>query len=597
MRRLALQLWDSFRLRDPHGRTRKPARRPVNRRLEVEALELRAVPTAGIAGALTGTAFVDHNGTGIFSAGDPGLAGVTVTLSGTTSLGTSISTSTTTQANGSFQFLNVPKGTYQLSAGGISGYLGSSLTFGNVHGPQGVNVVSGVPVAPGHNLSAGVSVRGLAPDSIWLGQFLSTSTSADLPSGGTAGAGSAAASGPFVKTAISNVTLSNGGSSQTIDLLGHFSAPDLGTSMVRLHTALGTINLELFDQQAPQTVQNFIDYIESGKYANTIFHRRTNVTNDGLAVLQGGGFTFTAGSPATLPSVTAFPNVADEVGAANTPGTIAMAKGGSAGSANSQFFFNMSDNTNVLSPQNQTNGGFTVFGKIADAASQAVVNALYNFPIHNESSANSAMNEIPLKGFTDNDTNFPGTATATDFALITSAEVVSRNEKLTYTVKSDNTHAVTATLGTGDSERLTLAPVQIGTATITVTATDQFGQTASTTFKVTVGGTNTAPVVNSVTLSPTSPTAADTITATVTDSDPQNNPVTLTYVWQVTPAGSSTPTTVQTTSHVSSLTDTLSPSKFSALLQTGDNKITVTVTPNDGLLDGTPVVSTVDITV
>jgi cyclophilin family peptidyl-prolyl cis-trans isomerase len=596
MRRLALQLWDAFYLRDPHRRARKPARRPVNRRLEVEALELRAVPTANnIAGTLIGTAFVDHNADGVLSAGDATLPGVTVTLSGTTYLGTSIDTSTATGAGGQFQFLNVPRGTYQLSAGSISGYLGGSLTFGNVHGPAGVDIVSGVPVAPGHDLNAAVSVRGLAPDSVWLGQFLSTSTSADLPSG-TAGAGSAAASGPFVKTAISDVTLTNGGSSQTIDLLAHFSAPDLGTSMVRLNTALGAINLDLFDQQAPQTVQNFIDYIESGKYANTIFHRRTDLTKDGLAVLQGGGFTFTSGTSTTLPSVTAFPNVADEVGAANTPGTIAMAKGSSSGSANSQFFFNLSDNTNVLSPQNQTNGGFTVFGKIADAASQNVVNELAAFTVHNESSANSAMNEIPLKGsFTDNDSNFPSKATASDFALITSAQVISRNESLTYTVTSSNTHAVTATLGSGDPERLTLAPVQIGTATITVTATDQFGQTASTTFKVTVGGTNTAPVVNSVTLSPTSPTPADTITATVTDSDAQNNPITLTYVWQVTPTGSSTPTTVMTTSHSSSLTDTLKPSDLHTPLQAGD-KITVTVTPNDGLLDGTPVVTSVDIT-
>src|SRR5207253_2855379 len=70
----------------------------------------------------------------------------------------------------------------------------------------------------------------------------------------------------------------------------------------------------------------------------------------------------------------------------------------------------------------------------------------------------------------------------------------SRTDVLTYTVSSSNPAVATAALTTTLQGQLAVTPVQIGTATITVTATDLFGNTASTTFKVTVKGTNTAPV-------------------------------------------------------------------------------------------------------
>jgi cyclophilin family peptidyl-prolyl cis-trans isomerase len=545
----------------------------------VEALEDRCVPSANLADSLGGVAFVDHNGTGTFGPGDVALPGVTVNLSGTTYLGTSISASATTDANGSFRFLNVPRGTYRLSSGPATGYLAGSLTFGGVRGPTGVNVVSGVALPAGQSVSAGVGFRGLAPEFISLALFLSTTTAADFPTG-AGGSGSAAASGPFLRTPVAAVSLANGTATQVIDLAGHFSAPDLGDSMVRLDVSAGTfsgaVNLELFDQQAPQTVQNFIDYINSGQYTNTVFHRLTNLSKDGLAVLQAGGFTFTAGtSGTTLPAVPAFPNVADEVGAPNTAGTIAMAKTGSADSANSQFFFNLADNSTALSPQNQSNGGFTVFGKIADAASQQVVDTLAALPVSDESAANGAMNEIPLSNYTG--TNFPSDATASNFVVVTDAKVISRNEVLTYTASSSDPGVVTATINPADPERLTLGAAGVGSATVTVTATDQFGSSATTTFTVTV---TDQPPTATVTLSSASPNPTDTLTATATDSDPDGNPVTLTYVWQV------NGTTVKTTPGTGSLTDTLDLTAIAGGVNPGDT-VTVQVTPNDGVLNGT----------
>src|SRR6516162_3222055 len=94
----------------------EPARRVyAKRRLELEALEDRCLLSANVAPMVSGQAFVDAAHTGTFQAGDAVLPGVTVTLSGTTYLDTSINATTTTDANGRFQFLLVPNGTYQLS--------------------------------------------------------------------------------------------------------------------------------------------------------------------------------------------------------------------------------------------------------------------------------------------------------------------------------------------------------------------------------------------------------------------------------------------------------------------------------------------------
>ncbi len=90
---------------------------------------------------------------------------------------------------------------------------------------------------------------------------------------------------------------------------------------------------------------------------------------------------------------------------------------------------------------------------------------------------------------------------------------------------------------------------------------------------------NAPPVINSLVLTPASPSATDTLTATVTDSDPDGDPVKLTYVWALN--GS----TVKTTNLSSSTTDTLDLSSLSGV-NTGST-ITVTVTPNDGTTNGT----------
>src|SRR4249920_2041876 len=105
--------------------------------------------------------------------------------------------------------------------------------------------------------------------------------------------------------------------------------------MVKLHTNFGAITLELDAENAPATVENFLAYVNSGFYSNTVFHR----VIDGF-MIQGGGFEpGMRQKPARGP----IKNEADN-GLKNDRYTIAMARTSDPHSASSQFFINVSDN-------------------------------------------------------------------------------------------------------------------------------------------------------------------------------------------------------------------------------------------------------------
>lgn len=132
-----------------------------------------------------------------------------------------------------------------------------------------------------------------------------------------------------------------------------FSCFTSQATIVEMQTSHGVIELNLFDQQAPNTVANFLSYIEDDAYNQTVIHRSVSDF-----VIQGGGFTFTD----ELVPITTKPAVVNEPVLSNVKGTIAMAKlANDENSATSQWFFNMVDNSEALDTQN---GGFTVFGQI-----------------------------------------------------------------------------------------------------------------------------------------------------------------------------------------------------------------------------------------
>jgi FKBP-type peptidyl-prolyl cis-trans isomerase 2 len=126
-------------------------------------------------------------------------------------------------------------------------------------------------------------------------------------------------------------------------------------------------------------------------------------------------------------------------------------------------------------------------------------------------------NTVPLVGYSlytgGGKTGYPSDPKY--YLRITSATVTNRNEDLTYTVSSSNTNVVAATLPTDYPEQLLLTPKGAGTATITVTAKDQYGNTTDTTFQVTVPATATSFGV----VAPTNATPGTSFTFTVTAED------------------------------------------------------------------------------
>lgn len=126
-------------------------------------------------------------------------------------------------------------------------------------------------------------------------------------------------------------------------------------SVVEIQTSQGTVKIDLFDQQTPKTVANFLSYIEQGSYNQTVIHRSIDDF-----VMQGGGFTYTD----DFEAIETQEPVMNEPILSNVKGTVAMAKIGSdPDSATSQWFFNLKDNSANLDVQN---GGFTVFGQVDD---------------------------------------------------------------------------------------------------------------------------------------------------------------------------------------------------------------------------------------
>jgi len=152
-------------------------------------------------------------------------------------------------------------------------------------------------------------------------------------------------------------------------------------TMVKLHTNKGDITLQLDAEKAPNTVKNFLEYVNSGFYGGTIFHRVI-----GNFMIQGGGF-----EPGMKQKKGNAP-IKNEAanGLKNDKYTIAMARTGDPHSATAQFFINVKDN-NFLNYPGQDGWGYCVFGKVVEG--KEVVDAIRNVKTGNR----SGFQDVPLE--------------------------------------------------------------------------------------------------------------------------------------------------------------------------------------------------------
>lgn len=208
-------------------------------------------------------------------------------------------------------------------------------------------------------------------------------------------------------------------------------------TIVEFVTSQGNIRVNLHDETTPETVENFLNYVNDGDYIDSIIHRV-----EPNFVVQGGGFTYDNGfSHDTVDTDDA---VVNEPELSNVSGTIAMAKvSGNANSATSQWFFNVADNSANLDVQN---GGFTVFGQVIGDGMEVLTN------IQELLLCSTSVGTTPMADYTQEQCTSTETPGYENFVVIYSVDIV---DSTTVTdgdlVKLPNTLINAPTTGGGDS--------------------------------------------------------------------------------------------------------------------------------------------------
>ena len=276
---------------------------------------------------------------------------------------------------------------------------------------------------------------------------------------------------PVVSASISGQTLLAGGN-VSIPLTGKFADPD-SESAVRVTTNLGVMDFILYNTATPQTVTNFLAYVNnassSGNYNGAVFHRSV----PGF-IVQGGAFKAQS-APNNFSVITTTASPVNEPGISNLRGTVAMAKLGSdPNSATNQFFVNLVDNSGTLDDQN---GGFTAFARVAGNG-MAVADAIAGLPNENYNvnlgGTATTMNDWPL-------TSASAAMDISKVIVITSAAPVA---VLSYSVTGNsNPTAVSASIS---GANLQVNGLSGGQSNVTVTATDLDGNSVSQTLAVTI---------------------------------------------------------------------------------------------------------------
>lgn len=160
---------------------------------------------------------------------------------------------------------------------------------------------------------------------------------------------------------------------------------------VEFKTTMGNFTVELDDVKAPKSTANFLNYVKSGFYNGTIFHR----VIDGF-MIQGGGFTADMNQKPTNANA---PVVSEaQNGLKNQNYTIAMARTSDPDSATAQFFINVNNNEGLNYPNSMGNG-YTVFGKVISGTQ--TIDAIRKIPTMIASTPKTGrMSDVPSKTVT-----------------------------------------------------------------------------------------------------------------------------------------------------------------------------------------------------
>ncbi len=194
------------------------------------------------------------------------------------------------------------------------------------------------------------------------------------------------------------------------------AASPAGAESVRFDTSFGAFDVNLFEEDAPGHVANFLAYVDAGDYDNSIFHRAAETGDGGEFVAQGGAFRFegtAVETPFDLADVTNRGAIDNEFGASNTRGTLALARvGGQENSGSNQFFFNLQDNPFL----DDVDGGFTVFGEVEGEAGLSILDQIAAVPTF---ASDVPFGELPLRNFAPEIGDVPSVG-ADEFVLVNS---------------------------------------------------------------------------------------------------------------------------------------------------------------------------------
>jgi cyclophilin family peptidyl-prolyl cis-trans isomerase len=211
--------------------------------------------------------------------------------------------------------------------------------------------------------------------------------------------------------------------------VGLASADTVATStLVNFNTSMGSFQVDLYDPLVGTTVTNFLGYVNSSAYSNTVIHRLQKAPTQGIGIVQGGGFTpgaqadqFTHIANMTTPPT----GITLQDRMANLSGTISMARTGNPNTATSEWFFNtvddpLLDGIHTGNPGTDRNG-YAVFGQVM-AGGMPVVNSIYNLPVKSM----SVSADFPLRNWSS-----PQVVTEANYVFINSISVASTHPAFT----------------------------------------------------------------------------------------------------------------------------------------------------------------------